>query len=552
MPYIVTVLLLVLPGMLAARLHSKLRGRPSGAMRLVVYLSYTAIIDGVLLASRLLRGASAETFFSWFAPPLSFTFYLAAALVMAVVLPLLFVLTAEKRLAVHRFPGVQYQPQEKWKLKRLWHVLPRMAAVLVAGILIGAVLVTAVYALPLDNIQENVRESAAVIEEEGSYPFLYSNWRSTRLDNFTDSIMLLMAAYDGDQGLIGNAMLSTYTRYADHNPAEGLVKWSTGDQTGIQTHDYSRYWHGYLLWLKPLLEIMNYQQIRILNTVLQILLVLAAGLVMVLKKQKRLVLPFLILYLFLTPLALFKSLQFSWVFYVCIVSSLALMLRFDTLKRRRTFYLLFMITGMATSYVDFLTYPLITLGVPLVIYLVMQPGRAWKQGILDVIAFALVWGVGYVGMWAGKWVLCTLLTDNNVLQSVGGNISSRMSFIYVEALLDNVEEDFTVLTIFQRNLEAFNHWIYMAPFLLALFAYAHYYGKERACLHNRSLLVNVNWLTGAALPLLLVALSPVAWFFVASNHTYIHYWFTHRTLAITVFAVLAAFAQPLPRLAKTR
>ena len=210
---------------------------------------------------------------------------------MAVVLPLLYILVSERRLAVRCAPGPKHENEKsslKWNAKRGLHVLFRMAAVLVAGILIGAILVTAVYALPLENIQKNLRSSAETVETEGSYPFLYSNWRSTRLDNFTDSIMMLIAAYEGDQGIVQNAMLSTYTRFVNHDPAEGLVKWATGDTSGIETHSYSRYWHGYLVWLKPLMEFLDYAQIRMVSTVLQVLLLAAVLLVILMKGWKRL------------------------------------------------------------------------------------------------------------------------------------------------------------------------------------------------------------------------------------------------------------------------
>jgi len=548
MPYLATVLLLFLPGVLALHLHCRLNKRPKGILYPVIYVIYATILNAVLIGFKLLRGASTEDFFAWFYPPLSFTFYLVIACAMAVALPILFVLITEKRIAICRMPaakGAQEKRPAKWSAGRFWRVVLRMAAVLIAGILIGALLLTAVYTLPLDNIKKNVQKSAATVESEGSYPFLYSNWRSMRLDNFTDSIMLLIASYNGDQGVVKNAMLSTYIRFVDLDPAEGLVKWSTGITDGIETHSYSRYWHGYLVWLKPLLEIMEYQQIRIVNTVGQILLVLAVLIVMMIRDWKRLILPFLIVYLFLTPIALFRSFQFSWIFYVFSISSLVLLLRFDKLSRRNSFYLLFMITGMATSYVDFLTYPLITLGVPLVIYLVLRRHRTMRQGVGDVIWLAIAWGIGYVGMWAGKWALCTLLTDSNVILSVKDNISSRMSFSYVEAVLDNYEEDFNLVDIVKRNIEAYNQWLYMGPFLLCLLGYMLKYGKERVSTLNRSLAVNTHWLGAAAVPLLLVALSPLAWFFVASNHTYIHYWYAHRTLAISAFAVLAAFAQPL-------
>lgn len=40
-------------------------------------------------------------------------------------------------------------------------------------------------------------------------------------------------------------------------------------------------------------------------------------------------------------------------------------------------------------------------------------------------------------------------------------------------------------------------------------------------------------------PVLLVAVYPIVWYLVLSNHSQIHSYFTYRTLEITVFAVLA-------------
>ena len=539
MQYLIAAVLLLIPGALAAALHCRLKGQKKSPRWLAVYAAYTLLIGGALCGFKLLRGASLSGLFSWFAPPLSFAFYGAAACAMAVVLPLLYVLLTERRLAVRCERDAQVMendPPAHWNGKRALRVFLRIACVLLTGILLGGLLVTAVYLLPVRSIQENVRESAATVESEGSYPFLYSNWRSTRLDNFTDSIMMLIAAYDGDQGLIGNAMLSTYTRFADCDPAQGLVKWATGATDGMETHSYSRYWHGYLVWLKPLLTVFNYAQLRVLNAVLQILLVAAALAALWVKKQKRLLLPFLLMVLFLTPVALYRSFQFSWVFYVCVISTIVLLLRFPKMEAKRSVYLLLLVTGMATSYVDFLTYPLITLGVPLAVHAVLRGRGGWRRAVADVAALSLTWGVGYVGMWAGKWVLCTLLTGSDVLLTVQDNIAARMSSAYDA-------EVFTWVDVVKRNIEAYNHWIYLGPFLLCLAVCAFLYGREHIRIRDRRLTVSAAWAGGTLLPLLLVSAIPFAWYFVAANHTYIHYWFAHRTLAITAFAVPAVFAR---------
>ena len=135
--------------------------------------------------------------------------------------------------------------------------------------------------------------------------------------------------------------------------------------------------------------------------------------------------------------------------------------------------------------------------------------------------------------------LCTLLTDSNILLSVQDNIFARLSHTYAE-------ETFTWIDVVQRNIEAYNHWIYLGPLLLCIIVYALLFGRDSIRVKNRSLSVSAVWLSASLLPLLLVALIPFVWFFIASNHTYIHYWYAHRTLAVSAFAIPAVFARKSP------
>ena len=40
--------------------------------------------------------------------------------------------------------------------------------------------------------------------------------------------------------------------------------------------------------------------------------------------------------------------------------------------------------------------------------------------------------------------------------------------------------------------------------------------------------------------LFLVCLLPFVWFAVLSNHTFVHFWFTYRTLSISLYCILGA------------
>ncbi|MFR2300336.1 MAG: hypothetical protein ACLS6P_08785, partial [Clostridium paraputrificum] len=41
------------------------------------------------------------------------------------------------------------------------------------------------------------------------------------------------------------------------------------------------------------------------------------------------------------------------------------------------------------------------------------------------------------------------------------------------------------------------------------------------------------------IPILLVAAYPIIWFIVLSNHSDIHYWFTYRSLMISLYSIIS-------------
>ena len=78
---------------------------------------------------------------------------------------------------------------------------------------------------------------------------------------------------------------------------------------------------------------------------------------------------------------------------------MCLLVRFQSRFEKDGVVLFFLGTGMVTSYVDFLTYPLITFGLPCVLWLMLEKDRQ-KNALLLLVQLALAWGIGYAGMWA--------------------------------------------------------------------------------------------------------------------------------------------------------
>lgn len=66
--------------------------------------------------------------------------------------------------------------------------------------------------------------------------------------------------------------------------------------------------------------------------------------------------------------------------------------------------------GISTAYFDFLTYPLVTFGIPMIFCILINEKNTcenWKE----MPIMGIHWGIGYLGMWAEKWLIGTVITS---------------------------------------------------------------------------------------------------------------------------------------------
>ena len=148
----------------------------------------------------------------------------------------------------------------------------------------GSFLLAAAYALPQRSIDKHVEESVAVLAEEGNYPVETPGILGTMRDNYTDAIMLNMASYDSKYPLLQKA----FGNYKKRNSDKYAVTWlEHRNDKDAKSVSYARYWHGYLVPLKLLLEVFNYQQIRSLIIFTDLLLIVWICLLMQKKRQEQ-------------------------------------------------------------------------------------------------------------------------------------------------------------------------------------------------------------------------------------------------------------------------
>ena len=108
-------------------------------------------------------------------------------------------------------------------------------------------------------IDKNIRESIPVFESEGSYPHIGDKQESSKLDNFTDSLILMESAtmqMKELQTIFSNPM------YFKSNPATEFSDFIERREAESPTGYYVRYWMGFRTPVRLCLVFMNYSQIR--------------------------------------------------------------------------------------------------------------------------------------------------------------------------------------------------------------------------------------------------------------------------------------------------
>ena len=140
-------------------------------------------------------------------------------------------------------------------MKRLFQLLVNYIARIVMCVIVATTMLTIVYMIPVEYIHNRLGESVGALDYEGTYPVLY-NWCVSTLDNYTDAIMLSEAYSEGENPFVSALESNIYT-CNDMDPVQTLVHLFWKDLKYDSTYAYSRYWHGYLIILKPLLIIIQ-------------------------------------------------------------------------------------------------------------------------------------------------------------------------------------------------------------------------------------------------------------------------------------------------------
>lgn len=377
--------------------------------------------------------------------------------------------------------------------------------------------------IPAQAIYKHTLESAEYLSEGGTFPYIIEDNPATTTDHYADAI-LLNIAWNYDTGYpLRSTMLSAYYYSPDHEETMNLLLSVRDGREANQ--QYMRYWHGSIAVVRPLLMIMPIQGIYILNAVILFLLFLT---VMILLIRMRQIVPALGITLGVVMTAWWfvpLSLEYTWTCSLSLAATLAVICLSRIDMNAIQYGLFFMITGMVTIFLDFLTTETLTLLFPLLTLLWL--GKDKLDTVKTSITSVITWGIGYSCMWMTKWLLASIVFQENVIPYldshieewlIGKDVGVNPFMKRIEAILLNIGN------LFPLGYGIIGKVIATLLVILAVFIVIRYHRKD----YDKTFIVVAS----------VLGFIPFLRYIVMHNHSHLHNFFTYRALASTIFAIV--------------
>ena len=452
-----------------------------------------------------------------------------------------------------------------------------MKKVLISGtativICIALLFVTAL--IPQNALQKNMEKSSDYYNNHQMFDHVTDYMFLSRQDNYADCI-LTNIIYHIDQNNLAESILSA----SYYNPEDENVQTSFAYAVGNKVEpdvDYSRYWHGSMVLLRPLFVIFDIAGVRMVLGILILLMTVWFEILLFKNRYS----------IFGVCYGVGLMLVSVWMCAFCVeyampfvVMSMELPVLFvlltrayekkdaqnDKVKRdenkldnqkadehkldnRKPEVLLWAVlawAGIVTAFVDFLTTETVTFTMAYILYLIVKNRhnqmKPIKEELICLIKSGIVWLGSYGLMIALKWALALAVLGKDAFFNALSQAALRISG---DATLGNVPGAEVV-----SNYERISGALWRNIGCIYPFKSTMSYGTAMIFILLVGLIVFSIWYlfrekTKSCINkvLVIVSLLPVMRFLVLNNHSYIHFFFTYRALLVSVVVIMYILA----------
>lgn len=435
-------------------------------------------------------------------------------------------------------------------MKKIKYVI--LSGIITAFICVFLLFTTAY--IPQSAIQKQMKESAEYYSEHLLFDRVTPFSFLSRQDNYADCILTNIIYHIDSENILTSVLSASY-----YNPDGEEVNESffdavnnpanvSGNDKVVPNVDYSRYWHGSMVLLRPLFMFFDIRMIRMILGIM--ILLLTVWFLYLLIREK---------YLFFACCYVVGLISVSaWMCGFCVeytmpflVMAVELPVLFLLMTRKvnnekdeyqeKILWCVLAASGIVTAFLDFLTAETLTFTVAYMLYLVMRNKRGQIQGFkkecVRMIKSGGVWGIAYTLMFFLKWIMaCIFLGKDAFMDALRqaafrmngdatlGNVTGAETVSDSERIFGALWRNFACLLPFRDSMKVQTTVIALVVTVVVAFCIWYLFRTKKVN--------DINRLFG------ILAIIPIGRFIALNNHSYIHFFFTYRALLVTVVALV--------------
>lgn len=385
--------------------------------------------------------------------------------------------------------------------------------------------------IPNESIKDNMIDSAYYYSDRQPYQFPKDGKFNGVEDNYADAILLgVLWNMDSDDAF-KSSLDAKYYDGDERGENYGLYASINGHEANV---DYSRYWHGSVTFIRPLMLITTVDNIEWISFGVFVALFLVVCGILFKKKCGMIAGILAVSFVCVHIWNIRLSLEYMPAFMVAMFMSILFLL----LEKKGDVWVaaLAVVSGVMVSFYDFLTTETVAILIPLALVFMVRAKEnrlgTNKDNILLTIKAGIAWGLSYVTCFVVKWIAASAATGENKIVASFSSAKERFNGLEVE-----------------ENITAFQEFLYAIPANLSTV----FGGTVRVdagriiggIIVFGIVVGSVFYLLSAkkknkeiALILLIIGLIPYVRFAVLNNHSYLHEFFTYRAQCVFVFALL--------------
>lgn len=408
--------------------------------------------------------------------------------------------------------------------------------------------------IPQSAIQKQMKESAEYYSEHLLFDRVTPFSFLSRQDNYADCILTNIIYHIDSENILISVLSASYYNpdgeevnesfsYAVNNPAN-----VSGNDKVVPNVDYSRYWHGSMVLLRPLFMFFDIRMIRMILGIMILLLTVWFFYLLIREKYHFFACCYVVGLISVSAWMCGFCVEYTMPFLVMAVE-LPVLFLLMTRKvngekdeyQEKILWCVLAASGIVTAFLDFLTAETLTFTVAYMLYLVMRNKRGQIQGFkkecVRMIKSGGVWGIAYALMFFLKWIMaCIFLGKDAFMDALRqaafrmngdatlGNVTGAETVSDSERIFGALWRNFACLLPFRDSMKVWTTVIALVVTVVVAFCIWYLFRTKKVN--------DINRLFG------ILAIIPVGRFIALNNHSYIHFFFTYRALLVTVVVLV--------------